>query len=627
MHRVAGVLVYADGDPGLCKSCGGPMHVQKTAKRRGKTLAHGEFVVKETAYICAKDCRADGSVVVKRPSGLAEILPPRGIFGYDVMTFVGLQRFNHNHQRLEIKTMLSEQHGINLSTGEISNLMRRYLVYVAALHDGHAPDIRKVLTVDDGGYALHIDATCETGRGTLFVAYAGKRGWVLGAWKIGTERADAVLPKLKRVDALFGAPSAIVRDLSKALIEAALVFAGDREIAILACHQHFLKDVGKGLLKKPHDQLRDLVRRFKILARLRSLVRSLGRRIGKEMDAAREDVKAWLVPTDDIVLPEGEAGLAVVRAVAQWIIDYPADGKDTGFPFDRPYLDLYHRGQRALRAVESLMRRPSADTNVGRALRDLHRILSPVRSEVPFSRLARTLETRGALFDELRAALRLTEKAYGHPDKPRTSEQQIAELRDVEAALAALRQSLLEGRPERGPAQDLRDAIDEILEHLDRHGPNLWGHCIVLPDGRVLVVDRTNNVLEALFHWLKHNERRRSGRKNLTQDMEQLPAEALFAKNLSDPEYVKIITDGGGLEDLPRAFARLDAAGGALSPPARAKAKNGGQDGEIVSSSLPKPDRDLVRLQSMRDRVLAQARSRAPRIAPARAPGRAATVE
>ena len=193
--------------------------------------------------------------------------------------------------------------------------------------------------------------------------------------------------------------------------------------------------------------------------------------------------------------------------------------------------------------------------------------------------------------------------------------------------MATFRQSLLDGRPERGPAQDLRDAIDEILEHLDRHGPNLWGHCIVLPDGRVLVVDRTNNVLEALFHWLKHNERRRSGRKNLTQDLEQLPAEALFAKNLRDPEYVKIITDGGGLEDLPRAFAKLDAEDRALSLPARATDKAGDQDGEIVSSSLPKPDRDLVRLQAMRDRVLGQARSRAPRVAPARAPGRAATVE
>ena len=593
------------------------MHVQKTARRQGKTLAHGEFLVKETVYECANKCRADGSIVILRPGRVADILPPRGTAGYDVIAFVGRQRFVHKRQRLEIQVALSEQYGICLSTGEISNLMRRFVVYLAALHGAHAPEIRKALA-GDGGYGLHIDATCETGRGTLFVAYAGKRGWVLGAWKIGTERADAILPRLKSVETLFGVPCVIIRDLGKAVIEAADLFVGGREITILACHQHFLKDVGKGLLKKPHDGLRDLVRRFKILARLRSLVRSLGRRIGKEMEAAREDVKEWLEPTDDVELPEDEAGLAVVRAVAQWVLDYQADGKGAGFPFDRPYLDLYRRAHRALRAVESLMRKPSVDSNVDRSLRNLHRILSPVRSEVPFSHLARTLETRGALFDELRAALRLTEKANGRPDKPRAPEQQIAELCDIEAAVTAFRQSLIDRRPERGPAQDMRDAIDDILVHLDRHGSNLWGHCVTLPDGRVLVFDRTNNELEGFFHALKHDERRRSGRKNLTQDLEQLPADAVLARNLSDAEYVKIICDGGDLDSLPRAFAKLDA-----TPPALPAADHAGdQVGEIVSSSLPKPDRDLVRLEAMRDRVLEQARSRAPRIVPARAPGR-----
>jgi hypothetical protein len=36
----------------------------------------------------------------------------------------------------------------------------------------------------DGGWPMHIDATGENGRGTLLVAYAGWRGWVLGAWRI-----------------------------------------------------------------------------------------------------------------------------------------------------------------------------------------------------------------------------------------------------------------------------------------------------------------------------------------------------------------------------------------------------------------------------------------------------------
>src|SRR5207245_1041030 len=70
----------------------------------------------------------------------------------------------------------------------------------------------------------------------------------------------------------------------------------------------------------------------------------------------------------------------------------------------------------------------------------------------------------------------------------------------------------------RGRAKDTREAIDLILEHLDRHGPYLWGHALRLPrrvGGGIRLVARTNNGLESLFHTIKHGERRRSGRKIL----------------------------------------------------------------------------------------------------------------
>lgn len=38
-------------------------------------------------------------------------------------------------------------------------------------------------------------------------------------------------------------------------------------------------------------------------------------------------------------------------------------------------------------------------------------------------------------------------------------------------------------RPVRGPAVDIRAAIDLILKHIDADGDNLWGHCIQLPKG------------------------------------------------------------------------------------------------------------------------------------------------
>ncbi|MDN5849635.1 MAG: hypothetical protein L0H63_08325 [Nitrococcus sp.] len=78
------------------------------------------------------------------------------------------------------------------------------------------------------------------------------------------------------------------------------------------------------------------------------------------------------------------------------------------------------------------------------------------------------------------------------------------------------------------PAHDMREAIDLILRHLDTHGPYLWGHAIELapPAAGVRLVARTNALVETFFGKLKHGERRRSGRKNLGQDLDHLPAEA-----------------------------------------------------------------------------------------------------
>lgn len=55
----------------------------------------------------------------------------------------------------------------------------------------------------DGGYPMRIDATGEDGRGTTLVSYNGWRQWVLGAWKLSTERADLVPQRLRQVAVAF----------------------------------------------------------------------------------------------------------------------------------------------------------------------------------------------------------------------------------------------------------------------------------------------------------------------------------------------------------------------------------------------------------------------------------------
>jgi hypothetical protein len=606
------VPVIVAEDPGRCPHCGGPMVVQKTVPRSGGTLVHGDFAARETVHVCTAHCRhPSGVLVTRRAACLADALVPQSNTGYDVMTFVGRQRFLQAQQREAIQAALLAEHGLSIFTGEVSALARRFAAYLARLHQARSGPLRAALEAD-GGWPLHVDATGEAGRGTVLIVMAGWRHWVLGAWKIATERADLVLPCLRATVQRFGAPGAAMRDLGKAMTPALdeLVAELALTIPVLACHQHFVADVGRDLLEPAHAELRSLFRRAEVRPHLRALVRDLGRLLGPDSEAARKAVRSWqaLVEADHRI-ETGLAGLAEVRALAQWTLDFPAAATGLDFPFDRPYLDLYDRCQTTLRATDAFLRTPPPDRQVRRALERLHRALEPVDGQVPFHQVATRLRRRAGLVDELRTVLRLAAVA----PEPET-EPDLTQMREqLDRWVASLR----ERRPARGPAQDARAAIDVILTHLTAHGKNLWGHALPLPahaGGGVRLVARTNGICESFFKQLKHEERRRSGRKNLGQDLEHLPAEAALVRNLLHEDYVSILC--GSLDWLPAAFAELDR----VEQAARLNGQPPPDDEpelqtllQLASASLSPADRRVVRTEAMERRINAAAQSRAPR--------------
>ena len=609
---LSGVVVSAKEHPGSCKICQGPMHVQKTFTHEGRTIAHGTFSVHETIWVCASKCRyPSGKLVTRRANSVLQSIIPGSITGYDLMVSVGLKRQLHYCQREEIRADLFEMHGIKISSGEVSRLAGRFLDYLSRLHYARTEQLKAALE-SDGGWPMHVDATGENGRGTVFAVMAGWRKWILGSWKIATERSELILPCLQDIVRRFGIPCAAMRDLGRAVTPAteALVLELNIDIPILACHQHFLADIGKDLLETPHSELRDLFRRIKVLPKLRSLIRNLGRQIGEQIDEARKAVEAWQSMAEtDYRLPAGRKGLAIVRAIAQWTLDYKDDSTGLDFPFDRPYLDLYDRCKITLRAMEAFLYVPQDDRDVLGVIKRLHRIVFSVSSEVPFLQIVRRLRRRAALFDELRDKLRL---ASTLPENESENDLNTIE-KDFEEWITSL-EAL---RPKRGPSEDIRDAIDTILKHVDTHGNNLWGHIIRLPEyagGGIRLVARTNELLENFFGKVKHSERRRSGRKNLTKDLEHLPASALLAYNLKHADYVSILC--GSLDKLAEAFAQLDQ----QEQRNQQKGLNPTepQDLERVlqlsTSSLSTADKRIVRTDGMNRRIKKAAKSRAPRL-------------
>jgi len=612
MLGITDTCVSADEAPGLCPVCGGDKwYVQKTTARHGKTLIHGQFEARETVRVCAAGCHHHcGRLVTRGAASLANHLLPASVVGYDVMVRVGLERFLRHRQRHEICTLIEEEAGIRISSGEVSALARRFVHYLARLHHARAERLKAALA-SDGGWPMHVDATGEDGRGTLLLVMAGWRQWVLGAWKISTERAELILPCLLETVHTFGAPCAAMRDLGRAMTPALddLVSALELPIPVLACHQHFLADVGKDLLEAAHAQLRGLFRATKVRPKLRALVRDLGRQLGPSIADARKAVRQWQsMAQSGHGIASGEDGLAIVRALAQWTLDYQAQASGFDYPFDRPYLDLYERCLTTLRATDALLRNPPEDKKVKGALERLQRYLAPVDCEVPFRQITARLRRRAALFDELRGVLRLATT----PQEQETEH----DLERMQEKLNELVASLKKRRPARGPAQDIRQAIDIVLKHIDSHGANLWGHAIRLPQsagGGVRLIARTNFLAENFFGQLKHDERRRSGRKNLTHDLEHLPAEAALVYNLEHADYVDLMC--GSLDRLAEAFAHLDQdqrEQHLRGLPSDDPQQDLGHVLQLESASLSTADRRVIRTEEMDRRVAAAAKSSAP---------------
>jgi hypothetical protein len=401
-----------------------------------------------------------------------------------------------------------------------------------------------------------------------------------------------------------------MRDLGRAMTPAIneLVSELALSLPVLACHQHFLADVGKDLLETSHAQLRGLFRSTKVRPKLRALVRDLGRKLGPSIADTRTAVRQWQSMTRaGYGIPSGDDGLAIVRAIAQWTLDYKAEGSGLDYPFDRPYLDLYERCLTTLRATAAFLRNPPEDKQVKGPLERLQRCLAPVDCEVPFRQITARLRRRAALFDELRGVLRLA--------TPQADETEH-DLERMQEKLNELVASLKKRRPERGPARDIRQAIDIILKHIDSHGANLWGHAIGLSEsagGGVRLIARTNFLAENFFGQLKHDERRRSGRKNLTKDLEHLPAEAALVYNLEHADYVALMC--GSLDRLPEAFAHLDhdqREQYLRGLPAHDPQPDLGSVLQLESASLSTADRRVIRTEEMDRRVAAAAKSGAP---------------
>lgn len=507
-----------------CPQCGEPTQVRKTRVRQLVTLAGGSRIVRERSF----HCRLHEEPICVAKGTLGALAPAGQRYGWDVIVEVGLRRFLRFQQRVEIQEGLRTDFGIDVSTGgTVSALADRFVHHLAALHHHRSPALRGAFE-QQGGYALHIDATNETGRGGLFVCMEGRHDWILDVGRIDTEREELIAPVIERTAARFGPPVAVVRDMSKAC-KTSVARLRERGIPDGICHFHFVADVGRGLLQQPARSLRS---RFKIL-RVTQALGMLGR--------ALRPTAPGEPPSD-----------ATLAAFVYWL--QAGEGRrHLRFPFRVDILDLYHRFRRLPQEADAWFDRPWSGP-VSEALGQLFELQQMVGADPEIERRAQNLQQRWVLFEELRQILRFEGDERLRPQQPLLPEAELAVRETIRSQLEDFKRRLRRpaSRAPRGP-----HAL--ILKHLERHREYLFNHPYVrtLDGTQAFIVDRTNNRLERRFGVIKQGLRRCTGRRQLTQDLEDLPPMALLTLNLHCPIYVRLLC--GSLENLPVAFARIGA--------------------------------------------------------------------
>jgi len=379
--------------------CNSDLKVQKTRPKTVATLDIGEFAAKEWLLICP-EC---GKIHMSRE--LQEIVPPLCKFGYDVLVHVGKAAFLHHRTDEEIVRELWSTKNIPISTSEVAYLEKKFVVYLALVHNQGSERIKEAIETR-GGYILHMDGTCEGDSPHLMSGLDEISGIVLHNVKIPSESADSIFPFLDRIKARYGTPLAIVSDMGKGISNAVRkVFS---RVPHFICHFHFLRDIGKDLLGKENDVIRKRLRKHKITSKLRERARSLKQIIDDNPDL----VGTFHAGLENKDLPDAAFELIPVvtaYSLILWALDGKNQGGGYGFPFDRSYVTFVQRLRSLCLHIEKLRSiRLRDEWRDNKPFFKVYCDLKNFFSDKILRQAMTAIESKIEVFDKLRDAMRIT---------------------------------------------------------------------------------------------------------------------------------------------------------------------------------------------------------------------------
>lgn len=445
------------------------------------------------------------------PDELRLIVAPGMTFAYDTIVFIMLLRYVHLMQREEIQAKIMRDHYFKISTGSISELSLMGLGYLERCHFANVQKLSKLY--GEKCFILHLDGTNEGGMYNHFVVRDGIRGNVLYAEKIVSESEESIKAILKKVKKYFGVPDAIVSDMSPAIGKAVKEIF--KNVPHKLCHFHFLKALGKSLLEEKHKP------QIIYMKSMKKMLTDNRKKLLMEL-RKNENVKE---------LEDGRFFISLI----DYVNDYQKDLTGEGFPFDLPALAFYNRCETAFDIMGKIFREMKKKISM-----EFCSIMMLVRNCLQeyfsYSNINQ-LKNLNDIFLELRDILHPSDKTEKIPLNWGMLDAGI-QVENIAEKLENIR-TRAERKMKMKLSPYLIKAWKTVFNRLRKYSGKL--DPIIEFNGGKFTLPRTNNLSETGFRDCKRKARRTTGVKNLSNYMDNLPAQYFYTFNLDDSEYVKAV--------------------------------------------------------------------------------------
>ena len=400
-----------------------------------------------------------------------------------------------------------------------------------------------------GGYILHLDATCEGDSPHLMTGLDGISEFILDNIKIPSEKGDKIVPFLQKIKQTYGTPLALVHDMGKGIISAIeQVFPNTRD---LICHFHFLRDLGKDLLGKENDIIRNRLRKHAIQATVRKRLTGFKKIIEKEPARITQML---------CLLNEGHNAKTFIKSALQevllytlilWAFQGKKQGDGYGFPFDRPYLIFYQRLVKIHSIIKELKQNSGKkNTQENKLYSKILKDLSCITRDSKLKEASVSMQQKCKVFDKLRSTMRI---ALPSGKSGLNDQGTIKNIKSIEIGVKRFYEWLCNYN------KKSKENYNMTIQQIDKYWDKLFADPIIVktPYGKMAILpQRTNNILEQFFRDLKRTHCKKTGFAAINKTLKAMLSDTPLVKNLHNSEYMKIILNGK--VTLEERFAEID---------------------------------------------------------------------